>query len=117
FSLQMDEVADPILLAWFLDAGDRFESLVRPAADFIAEEGPVTRQDRWEEIGGYVPHSIAAQIAALVAAAEMAAQAGDSAAADRWRSAADEWAEQLQAWTFTTTGPLGNGNYYLRVAP
>jgi glucoamylase len=116
-SLQMDEVADPILLAWHLDARDRYESLVKPAADLIAALGPVTPQDRWEEIGGYVPHAIAAQVAGLIAAADMAERAGDATAADGWRAKADRWADQLEQRTFTTTGSLGDGRYFLRLAP
>lgn len=113
--LQMDEVADPILLAHALDALDRYASLVKPAADFIAETGPRTGQERWEENGGYSPHSIAAQIAALIAAADMAEHAGDSASAAKWRTLADEWERQLETWTFTTSGTLGDGRYFLRV--
>jgi glucoamylase len=113
--LQMDEVADPILLAHALEARERYESLVRPAADFIAGAGPRTGQERWEENGGYSPHSIAAQIAALIAAADMAEHAGDSASAAKWRTFADEWERQLETWTFTTSGTLGDGRYFLRV--
>jgi glucoamylase len=116
-SLQMDEVADPILLAWQLDARDRYQSLVKPAADFIMQRGPTTLQDRWEEIGGYVPHTIAAEVAGLVAAADMAEKVGDAASAKAWRAQADEWAGQIEKWTFTTTGKLAGGKYFLRVAP
>jgi glucoamylase len=116
-SLQMDEVADPILLAWFLAAQERYESLVKPAAAFIAGQGPTTPQERWEEIGGYVPHSIAAQVAALVAAADMAERAGEAEQAAEWRARADEWNSQIETWTYTTNGPLGNGQYFLRLTP
>jgi glucoamylase len=116
-SLQMDEVADPILLAGMLGASDRYETLVKPAADYIAAHGPTTMQERWEEVGGYVPHSIAAQVAALVVAAGMAEQAGDRASATAWLARADDWEKQIQAWTFTTAGSLGNGRYYLRFTP
>ena len=116
-SLQMDEVADPILLAWALGAEGRYESLVKPAAAFIAANGPVTPQERWEEAGGYSPHAIAAQIAALVAAADMAGRAGDAAAAGEWLSRADLLNQRLEHWTFTTTGTLGDGSYFLRLTP
>ena len=84
----MDEVADPILLAWNLDAREHYESLVKPAADFIMQRGPTTVQERWEEIGGYVPHSIATQVAGLIAAADMAEKVGDGASAKAWRAQA-----------------------------
>lgn len=116
-SLQMDEVAAPILLAWFLQAQDRYASLVKPAADFIAANGPATPQERWEENGGYSPHSIAAQVAGLVAAADMAGEAGDTASAAQWHITAREWSRKIPDWTFTTSGPLGDGRYYLRISP
>ena len=45
---------------------------VRPAADFIVRHGPYTPQERWEEKSGYSPSTIAAEIAGLVCAAEIA---------------------------------------------
>ena len=77
--VQLDQTAVPIVLAWQLKAVDRYQSLVKPAADFIAGIGPATPQDRWEEQGGYSPATLAAEIAALVCAADLAQQAGDSA--------------------------------------
>ena len=40
--------------------------------------GPATEQDRWEEVGGYSPYTIAVEIAALLEAAEfsLGARAG-----------------------------------------
>jgi glucoamylase len=114
-SIQLDEVADPIILAWQLKATDRYESLVRPAADFILKLGPRTPQERWEEIGGYSPATLAAQVAALVCAADLAAQAGDAASAERYLRAADEWNTSIEAWTLTTSGPLSAKPYYLRI--
>ena len=113
----MDEVADPILLAWNLDASEHYASLVKPAANFIMQRGPTTVQERWEEIGGYVPHSIAAQVAGLIAAADMAEKVGDGASAKAWRAQVDEWAGQIEKWAFTTTGPLAGGSYFLRTTP
>src|SRR5207249_4223658 len=89
--IQMDETADPVLLAWQLKATDRYPSLVKPAADFILNAGPKTGQERWEETGGYAPATLAAEVAALVCAADMARQAGDGASADRYLKTADEW--------------------------
>ena len=76
--LQMDETAFPILLLDLIrresaeTLGDlrRWWSLVRRAASFLVMNGPVTQQDRWEEDGGYSPFTLAAEIAALLAAAD-----------------------------------------------
>ena len=78
--LQLDEVADPILLAWQLgqtDAGTW--SHVERAVGCILANGPVT-QERWENEIGYSPSSIAAEIAGLVCAAQIAQDNGDAAA-------------------------------------
>lgn len=130
-STQLDEAAAPILLAARLSspksarlsspksaglgAVDRYASLVKPAAAFIAARGPATPQERWEEMGGYSPATLAAEIAGLVAAADLARQHGDEASATAWLATADAWQRQVKAWTFTTTGPLGDGRYFLRL--
>jgi glucoamylase len=113
---QLDEVADPILLAWRLQRGDLYASMVRRAADYLVANGPSTPVERWEENGGYSPSTIAAEIAGLVAAADMARLQGDTASEARYLSAADSWESQVEKWTYTTTGPLGNKQYYLRLS-
>jgi glucoamylase len=116
-SLQMDEVAYPIILAYQLGRYDRqtYEKHIKPTADFIAKTGPTTKQDRWEEKPGYSPATIAAEIAALVCAADIARQNGDKKSAKLWLEKADDWAKNVEKWTVTTTGKYGDGNYYLRL--
>jgi glucoamylase len=117
-SLQMDEVAYPLVLAHQLGRADRETYLkhVRPAADFIVRNGPFTPQERWEEKPGYSPSTIAAEIAGLVCAAEIARANGDEASAAVYTAAADDFARNVERWTATTTGPHGDGNYYLRLS-
>jgi glucoamylase len=115
-AIQLDQVADPIILAWQLKAVDRYASLVKPAADFILSHGPATQQERWEENAGYSPATLAAEIAGLVCAADLARQAGDTAGAERYLQTADDWNRKLEGWTLTTSGPLGKGTYYLRIS-
>jgi glucoamylase len=115
-ALQLDQVADPIILAWHLKASDRYASLVKPAADFILAHGPATQQERWEENAGYSPATLAAEIAGLVCAADLARLAGDSASAQRYLTIADKWNSSIENWTLTTNGPLGKGTYYLRIS-
>ena len=50
----------------------RLWPMVRKAASFLVCNGPVTQQDRWEEDPGYSPFTLAAEIAALLVAAELA---------------------------------------------
>jgi|GEM_PF-109149 len=116
-SLQLDEVAYPLVLAHELGRTDNetYVKHVRPAADFIVRHGPWTPQERWEEESGYSPSTIAAEIAGLVCAAEIARRNDDRASEHVYLAAADEWARNVEAWTATTSGEHGDGNYYIRV--
>ena len=113
--LQMDEVGLPLVLAYQLQRNDRLTWLkhIKPAADFIVRRGPRTEQDRWEEKPGYSPATIAAEIAGLVCAADIATTNGNRAAAKSYLHTADEWAGKVEQWT-VTRGDGGSG-YYLRI--
>ncbi|HQU81939.1 MAG TPA: glycoside hydrolase family 15 protein [Pyrinomonadaceae bacterium] len=115
--LQMDEVGYPLIMAYQLKRFDKetYEKHVKRAADFIVKNGPVTPQERWEEKGGYSPSTIAAEIAGLVCAAEIAKKNGDTASADLWLKTADDWQANIEKWTATTNGKYGDGNYYVRL--
>jgi glucoamylase len=114
-NLQLDEVADPILLAWQLarfDAGTW--SHVKRAAECILAHGPVS-QERWENADGYSPATIGAEIAGLVCAAEIAERNGADEDAARYREIADDWRAHLDDWTVTANGPLSAAPYFLRL--
>ncbi|HYZ29279.1 MAG TPA: glucan 1,4-alpha-glucosidase, partial [Thermoleophilaceae bacterium] len=115
--LQLDEVAFPIVLAWQLHRTDAttYAKHVKKAAEFIVSHGPATPQERWEEEGGYSPSTIAAEIAGLTAAAAIARDNGDTASAWLFQAVADLWQRRVESWTFTTSGPLGDGNYFERI--
>jgi glucoamylase len=116
---QMDEQAMPILLAWRLGSSvyDPQWPNIRATADFIVSTGPWTYQDRWEEDSGYSPSTIAAEIAGLVAASQIALANGDTTRAANYLAAADYWQQNIAGWTYTNTGPYGNGHYYIRMNP
>jgi glucoamylase len=116
-SLQLDEVAYPILLAEQLGRTDAetWQRHVKPAADFLVAKGPATPQERWEEESGYSPSTIAAEIAGLVAAAAIAERNGDAASAARFRRTADDWEARLDRWTVTRSGPHAREPYFLRL--
>ena len=85
---QMDQVGLPIVLAHQLGRTGRSDwRHVRAAADYIVEHGPKTEQERWENQEGYSPATIAAQIAGLICAADIARRNGDSEARRRPTSA------------------------------
>jgi glucoamylase len=114
--LQMDEVAFPIVLAWQLRRfGPADWDRVRRSADYLVANGPRTPQERWENAGGFSPATIAAEIAGLVCAADIAQANGDAGSAATYRATADRWRAGLDAQTRTTTGPLDPDPYYLRI--
>src|SRR5207244_2302246 len=70
--------------------------------------------ERWEEQFGKSPSSIAAEIAGLAAAADLARENGDTASASSWEGTVDSWRSSLAGWTFTTSGYWGAHQYYER---
>jgi glucoamylase len=110
-STELDQVALPILLAWRLGVAgcldhDPYPIMVRPAAQFILREGPMTQVDRWEDAGGLSPSTLATCIAALVVAAEFAGDAGEHVAASHLRAVADYWNDRVESWC-----SMPNGQY------
>ena len=127
--IQMDETAFPILLIDLMRREapqsfgklDRWWPMVRKAASFIIRNGPVTQQDRWEEDAGYSPFTLAAEISALLAAAEIAEITGHSDQAPNHARSADAWNDNIERWTYASGGDLaqqlGVEGYYVRIAP
>jgi glucoamylase len=115
-SLQMDEVADPIILAYQLGATNSADwSHIESLANYLVANGPYTPEERWEEIGGYSPSTMAAEIAGLICAASIAVANGATGLAATYQATAQSWASQLDNLTYTTSGPYGGGSYFLRV--
>lgn len=114
---QMDEVAYPIILAWQLGLSDAatYRAHILPIANHIIFAGPSTGQERWEEAGGYSPSTIAAEIAALVCAADLARRNGDATSATLDLAVADDWTRHVSAWTVTRSGHLSRQPYYMRI--
>jgi len=114
---QMDEQSYPMILAWQLGVTDSatWERHIRPEAEYVMAHGPATQQERWEEVGGYSPSTMAAEIAGLVCASAIAKVNADTAAARRYLETADAWAAGLEPWLVTTTGHLASHGYYLRI--
>ena len=122
--LQLDEVALPIVLAHLVGrTGPRTYAGVAKAARFLIDfrdadtglRAPYSPQERWENQSGYSPNSIAAQIAGLVSAADIARRNGHPDQARAWLTTADSWAAQVKDWTVTTNGPLSSSPYFLRL--
>jgi glucoamylase len=124
--VQMDESAFPILLTATAlreklidqEGLERLWPMVRQALSFIVRHGPSTEQDRWEEVGGYSPYTIAVEIAALLAAADFSLEPG---LCDFLRETADAWNDSVERWTYASGTELakkcGVEGHYLRIAP
>ena len=121
--IQLDEVGSPILLACSLAERDVLGGLrgviatVRRAAAYIARNGPVTPEDRWEESRGLNAYTLAVEIAALAAASYFLT--GDDR---RYAlSLADYWNARIEDWLYVTGGRLCDRldipGYYVHVAP
>lgn len=127
--IQMDECAFPILLtdmlhrSGHLDAKalKRFMPMLRSAANYIITNGPATCEDRWEEDAGYSPFTLAVEISALLAAADLLSLEGDDVASNHLRETADCWNEQIETWTFAGDehfcASVGISGHYVRIAP
>ncbi|WP_414039770.1 glycoside hydrolase family 15 protein [Acidithiobacillus sp. M4-SHS-6] len=120
--IQLDETGFPVLLAALLRQykalGDiAITDMVRRALHFIAHEGPVTGQDRWEEDGGVNLFTLAVVIAALVEGAELLG--GKSA--EYALMLADYWNARLEDWTFVQDTDLARQyqvpGYFVRITP
>ncbi len=115
---QLDETAYPVLMAYQSGLGGDaalWRDHVRGAADFLVSHGPSYGVERWEEQSGYSPSTIAAEIAGLVAGAEIADRHGDDARGRLYRATADRFARSVKSWTVTTTGPYAK-RYFLRLS-
>jgi glucan 1,4-alpha-glucosidase len=124
-AVQMDQVASPLVMAYQLferhgiapsdsDVSYDYRN-IKLGADYVADRGPWTQQERWEENSGFSPASMAAQIAGLVCAAERADHEGRPADADRWRRVADDFSSRLEPVTVSDDGPFGD-RYYVRIS-
>ena len=124
--VQADETAFPILLADSLRRrhalnGLKVWPMVKLAAQFLLTNGPVSPQDRWEENSGYSVFTLATEIAAMLAAADFADEAGELEMAVFLRETADCWNSQIEDWTYVADTALakrvGVEGYYIRIAP
>ena len=122
--IQLDEVAFPIMLAWRLwkaNALIGFDVLpfVERAAAFLVRYAPVTQQERWEENAGYSPSTLAAVIAGLICAADLARAHGNTDLGSYFETYADWIEANLDEWTTTSDGVLlpEVKRHYMRIRP
>ena len=124
--IQMDETAFPILLANALKRDRYFKKIpiwptIKKAVSFLARNGPVSQEDRWEEDPGYSPFTLAVEISALLLAAEFAKEEGEQKIANYLIELADYWNSNIEKWTYVKDTELskkvGIEGYYVRIGP
>ena len=122
--IQLDEVAFPIILAWRLWKLNGLENFdvfpfVERAAAFLVRYAPVTQQERWEEMAGYSPSTLAAVISGLICAADIARSRNGFELASFLETYADWIESHLDEWTTTTEGVLHPDirYHYMRIHP
>jgi glucoamylase len=122
FGIQLDEVALPIVLAaraheLGLERDPAVSAMVRRAAAYLAQHGPASPQDRWEENPGASPFTLGLEIASLIAAADYL----DSPAREYAQALADCWNERMEEWTYVADTEVdrrcGVAGHYIRVSP
>jgi len=120
--IQLDEVGFPIVFARkALELGlterPSIAPMVRNAAAYLARNGPISPQDRWEENPGASPFTLAVEVAALVAAAEWL----DGTERTYALELADCWNERIEEWTYIEDTDVaqahGVAGYYVRIGP
>ncbi|MFW9946937.1 MAG: glycoside hydrolase family 15 protein [Candidatus Odinarchaeota archaeon] len=124
--IQMDETAFPILLANALKKEHQLKGIniwptIKKAVKFLVKNGPVSQEDRWEEDPGYSPFTLSVEIAALLAAAEFATDAGESQIASYLIELADYWNSNVEKWTYIKNSEIAKKlnieGYYVRISP
>ena len=124
--LQLDETALPVILAARLcELGcvdphhAMISAMVERACHYLAANGPLSDQDRWEEAAGANPFTIAAIVAALAGAALTGFLAGNDATYAL--SLADWWNARIEALVYVAATELdltfGTAGHYERIAP
>ncbi len=122
--VQLDEVAFPVILAWALWQANALEDfdpyfMVTSAVRYLIAHGPVTQQERWEEVGGFSPSTLAATIAGLICGAQFARSRLDEPLAQFIEEYADFLESHVESWTVTTSGSLAPEipRHYIRILP
>ena len=126
--IQLDETALVIVLVeWALrekavnqEHLDALWPMVLLAAGYLIRHGPITPMDRWEEEAGYFASTISVEIAALLAAAELADHLGKPEITRFLRETADAWNDEIDRLIYVTGTDLarraGVDGYYVRLA-
>ena len=106
---QMDQIAFPIILADKLGEREIIKNVLSKSAYFIAENGPWSEQERWEELSGYSVYTGALEARAL----KIFSKASGN---EKFYRIADEFFADVVKKTYTRNGIFGNGKYFVRIS-
>ncbi len=110
---QMDQVAFPIILSYFLRRND-LSGILKKTADYIAGNGPWTEQERWEEMAGYSSYAMSLQWKALKLYGRMAQENGKEF--EFYESKAEEFSKEILDFCFTENGKYFPYKYFVRIS-
>jgi glucoamylase len=128
-AVQIDQVAMPVVLVdicrlhGLLDASQlqRYWARLKKALEFINAKGPASDQDRWEEESGVNTFSLATEVSAFVAGANLAGHFNDPDLQKYLFAKADELNGRIDELTYITDTPLSRQfeveGYYIRINP
>ena len=106
---QMDQVAFPIILADKLKRADLIKGILSKSARFIAENGPWSEQERWEELSGYSVYTAALEAWALKIFSKVSGR-------EEFYKIAEEFFVDVVRRTYTRNGIFGSGKYFVRIS-
>ncbi len=133
--IQLDETAFPILLLEMLYENKviskkdltLYQDMLWRAVSYLVKNGPCSQQDRWEENSGYSPFTLAAEISALLVAADLLeileppSKTQNAPPPQYLRQIADSWNDSIERWCYVENTELaqevGVEGYYVRIAP
>lgn len=121
-AVQLDETAFPVVLAAKLDelgcpVPPDTDAMMCQAARYLAQVGPISGVDLWEENQGGSAFTIGLEIVALIVAASRLEGLDQSYAL----ALADNWNERLEEFTYVAASELdrafGTSGHYVRIGP
>ena len=127
--IQLDQVAMPVTLIDFCRQHEllsesqlkRYWQRLKKALEFLRQTGPVSDQDRWEEESGINTFSLATQVSAFIAGANLAGHFGETDLQQLYYNEADNLNARIDELTYVTDTPLskefGIPGYYIRINP
>ena len=126
--IQMDETAFPILLVELSlrkkiikkEDLQLYWNMIKRAVEYLLLKGPITLMDRWEENKGFSSFTVAVEISALLAAAEIAEYLGFYNIKNYLVETADIWYDNIDKWLYVKdtdwAKEYGVDGYYIKIA-